>query len=91
MKAENNNIWIKTSDRSPRDFGFEVIGFNEKWIDEDFNPNGTRVCVYGDMGWMIARWDPSDDFWVTDYTEDEYCQSEPPTHWMFIPEKPAII
>lgn len=31
-------------------FGEEVIAFNEKWIDEDFNPNGTRV------GFISRRW-----------------------------------
>ena len=31
--------WNKVSEKE-LPFGEEVIAFNEKWIDEDFNPNG---------------------------------------------------
>lgn len=27
-----------------------------KWIDEDFNPNGTRVGFLGDDGFISAEW-----------------------------------
>lgn len=40
-------MWNKVSEKE-LPYGEEVIAFNKKWIDEDFNPNGTRVrqCVY---------------------------------------------
>ena len=28
----------------------EVIGYNPAWIDEDFNPNGTRIGFLSDYG-----------------------------------------
>ena len=27
-------------------FGVEVVAYHHKWVDEDFNPNGTRVGFY---------------------------------------------
>lgn len=59
----------------------EVIGFSERWIDEDFNPNGTRVCFKHDDGtWTSAKW--------IDYL-DTYSNDEEifPTHYILIPEK----
>lgn len=38
--------WNKVSEKE-LPHGEEVIAFNEKWIDEDFNPNGTRVGFFG--------------------------------------------
>ena len=43
-------MWQKVSERMP-EMGVEVIGYNRDWVDEDFNPNGTRVCFYDDTGW----------------------------------------
>ena len=37
--------WNKVSENEIP-FGEEVIAFNEKWIDEDFNPNGTRIGFF---------------------------------------------
>ena len=88
-KKSVKDEWISVKDNPPA-IGIEIIGFNEKWIDEDFNPNGTRQCVVDDMGWMIARWNASDDYWVTDYTADDDCRSEPPTHWIPIKQNPLI-
>ena len=42
QKMNKNMKWNKVSEKE-LPFGEEVIAFNEKWIDEDFNPNGTRV------------------------------------------------
>ena len=48
-------MWNKVSEKE-LPYGEEVIAFNEKWIDEDFNPNGTRVGLLGDDGFISARW-----------------------------------
>lgn len=54
-------------------FGEEVIAFNEKWIDEDFNPNGTRVGFIQDDGFVSATWNNEDDCYDTCYEEgDDY-------------------
>jgi len=34
----------------------EVIGFNPKWVDEDFNPKGLRVCCFTGEFWQSAKW-----------------------------------
>ena len=47
--------WNKVSEKEIP-FGEEVIAFNEKWIDEDFNPNGTRVGFMQDDGFISATW-----------------------------------
>lgn len=54
-------------------FGEEVIAFNEKWIDEDYNPNGTRVGFIQDDGFVSATWNNEDDCYDTCYEEgDDY-------------------
>ena len=45
--------------------GEEVIAFNEKWIDEDFNPNGTRVGFMQDDGFVSATWNDEQDCYDT--------------------------
>jgi hypothetical protein len=45
--------WIDVKERLP-EIGVEIILFNGKWIDEDFNPNGTRVGFIDDRGWTSA-------------------------------------
>lgn len=57
-------------------FGEEVIAFNEKWIDEDFNPNGTRVGFMQDDGFISATWNNEQDCYDTCYEEgDDYYKS----------------
>lgn len=64
--------------------GVEVIGFNPEWIDEDFNPNGTRACTYFDECWISAKWnDYSDSYNSRD--------SESPTHWCLVPSFKKVI
>lgn len=67
--------------------GLEVIGYNEKWIDEDFNPFGTRVCYIDDYGdWWSAKWDNDQDTWHT-HTKF-WCENGKdfsPTHWKYKP------
>lgn len=37
-----NKGWHKYSEELPP-IGIEVIAYNHKWVNQDFNPNGTRV------------------------------------------------
>lgn len=60
----------------------EVIGFHEKWIHPDFNPNGIRIgFLNGDDKFYSAQWW---DYQDTYQNSDEYF----PTHWMPLPQPP---
>jgi hypothetical protein len=84
--------WIKTSERLPDD-GIEVIGFHEDWVDEDFNPNGTRVCFQNDgERWQSARWYDSQDTYINGEERvfgDKTDGSLAPSHWMPMPSSPV--
>jgi len=81
------NNWILTIECSPPN-GVEVIGYNRDWIDDDFNPNGTRICFVNDQGiWTVARWCNSQDSWYTE-TSDENLVDGKPTHWRKMPRHP---
>lgn len=96
-------MWNKVSEKE-LPYGEEVIAFNEKWIDEDFNPNGTRVGFLGDDGFISAEWDDEYDEYETHYEEgDDYddvpasmldehhkkfAKPNMPTHWMKMPTHP---
>lgn len=98
-----DNIWFSVEDR-PLQVGEEVIGYNPKWIDEDFNPNGTRIGFLMDgIGFCSAKWNNEDDCYDTLYEEgDDYYKGNSfvieqekenalpnmPTHYMFIPKHP---
>ena len=49
------NLWINYKEKEPP-FGVEVIAYHHKWVDEDFNPNGTRVGFLGGDGFISAFW-----------------------------------
>ena len=49
--SDENPNWIKTEDELPPE-GIEVIAFHHKWIDEDFNPNGTRIGFLNGKGFI---------------------------------------
>ena len=64
--------WNKVSEKEIP-FGEEVIAFNEKWIDEDFNPNGTRIGFLQYDGFVSATWNGEDNCYDTCYEEgDDY-------------------
>ena len=64
--------WNKVSEKKIP-FGEEVIAFNEKWIDEDFNPNGTRIGFLQDDGFISATWNDEQDCYDTCSEEgDDY-------------------
>ena len=57
----------------------KLLGYSEEWIDEDFNPDGTRECfINGNLGWTSARYVDYQDC----YIEDE---ESVPTYFMIIP------
>jgi len=70
-----------------QDDAMEVIGFHPEWIDEDFNPNGTRVgFVNADAGFTCARWCNYHDCYETvDNTLENVGDHLMPTHYAFIP------
>ncbi|WP_321978324.1 DUF551 domain-containing protein [Prevotella sp.] len=72
--ADEHPHWHKTSEEMP-EFGVEVIAYHEKWIDEDFNPNGTRVGFIQDDGFTSANWNNEQDCYDTCSIEgDDYYQ-----------------
>ena len=64
--------WNKVSEKEIP-FGVELIAVDEKWIDEDFNPNGTRVGFIQDDGFVSATWNNEDDCYDTCYEEGDDC------------------
>lgn len=96
-------MWNKVSEKE-LPYGEEVIAFNKKWIDEDSNPNGTRVGFLGGRGFISEEWDEEWDEYVTHYEEgDDYndvlasmlyerhkkfAKPNMPTHWMKMPTHP---
>ena len=88
--------WLKYKDKKP-EVGVEVIAFNSKWIDEDFNPNGTRIGFLSDDGFTSAFWWDYQDCYETiskihcegnkDFYRSHIDNTEP-EFWMSIPESP---
>lgn len=84
----------RVEDELPIGLG-EVFGYNEKWIDEDYNTDGICVCYLQDGEpnyWVIAKWCGYHDEWHTresheaqenlgDARED-MPYIDPPTHWI---------
>lgn len=59
------NPWIKWEDKKPKE-GIEVIAYHHKWLDEDFNPNGTRIgFINGDGEFTSAYWWDYQDCYTT--------------------------
>ena len=66
--------WYKVSEH-PIEKGVEVLGYNEKWIDEDYNDNGTRIGFLMDGGesFCSATWNNEKDCYDTCWQEgDDY-------------------
>ena len=47
---EESGAWIEVSEDHPLPYGQEVIGYNKEWVNEDFNPSGTRIGFFSDAG-----------------------------------------
>jgi len=76
--------WISMSENPLTQDTGEVIGFHPDWINEDFNPNGTRIGFIGGKGTFISA------FWL-DY-QDSYTEKDDvmPTHYMIIPSTKSL-
>lgn len=89
--------WKKCKDELPPE-GVEVIAYHHKWIDEDFNPNGTRVgFLNGDGEFTSAYWWDYQDCYQTinksncednkDFFKSHIDNTEP-EYWCYVPELP---
>ena len=93
-----NNQWINCKEEEPP-FGVEVIAYHHKWVDEDFNPNGTRVGFLSDEGFISAFWWDYQDCYET--ISKSHCESNrnfyrshldntEPEFWLPIPKFPEL-
>ena len=89
-----NNMYINYQEQKPP-IGVEVIAYNHKWIDEDFNPNGIRIGFLSDDGFISAFWWDEQDCYETisklhcedneDFFENHIDNTEP-EFWFPIPK-----
>ena len=66
------NRYINYQEQKPP-FGVEVIAYHHKWVDEDFNPNGTRIGFLLDDGFTSAFWWDYQDCYKT--ISKQHCES----------------
>ena len=70
-------VWVKIDADHPLPYGQEVIGYNKEWVEEDFNPSGTRVGFLNDIGFISAKWVNDQDCYTTCSEEgDDYTISQ---------------
>ena len=89
-----NNMYINYQEQKPP-IGVEVIAYNHKWVDEDFNPNGIRIGFLYDDGFTSAFWWDEQDCYETisklqcedneDFFESHIDNTEP-EFWFPIPK-----
>lgn len=73
LQQEEPGVWVKIDAGHPLPYGQEVIGYNKEWVDEDFNPSGTRVGFLTDTGFFSAKWVNDQDCYATCFEEgDDY-------------------
>ena len=98
IKKENNSKlpWINYKEEKPQ-FGIEIIGYHHKWVDEDFNPNGTRIGFLSDDGFTSAFWwDYQDHYEIIRKLDcdnskafyQSHIDNAEPEFWIPIPEPP---
>ncbi len=77
FKQEQPGVWIKIDEDHPLPYGQEVIGYNKEWVNEDFNPSGTRIGFLSDIGFQSAKWNNDQDCYDTPCEEgDDYILSQ---------------
>ena len=90
------NRYINYQEQKPP-FGVEVIAYHHKWVDEDFNPNGTRIGFLSDDEFISAAWLDEHDCYETIsklHCEDEenffedYIDNTEPEFWYPMPKCP---
>lgn len=73
LQQEESEVWVKIDAEHPLPYCQEVIGYNKEWVDEDFNPSGTRVGFLTDTGFLSAMWVNDQDCYTTCFEEgDDY-------------------
>ena len=91
-------LWIDYKKKEPP-FGVEVIAYHHKWVDEDFNPNGTRIGFLSDDGFVSAVWLNEHDCYETIsklHCEDDedffefYIDNTEPEFWYPMPKCPKL-
>ena len=70
--ANSKSPWINYKEEKPP-FGVEVIAYHHKWVDEDFNSNGTRIGFLSDEGFTSAFWWDYQDCYKT--ISKQHCES----------------
>lgn len=77
LQQEEPEVWVKIDADHPLPYAQEVIGYNKEWVDEDFNPSGTRVGFLTDTGFFSAKWVNDQDCYATCFEEgDDYKVSQ---------------
>lgn len=73
LQQEESAVWVKIDADHPLPYGQEVIGYNKEWVEEDFNPSGTRIGFLSDIGFISAKWVNDQDCYTTCSEEgDDY-------------------
>lgn len=100
--ADNNptSHWISMKDKKPEE-GVEVIAYHHKWVNEDFNPNGTRIGFINGNGEFTSAywWDYQDSYLSINLStclEDKeifenLIDNVEPEFWMSIPKSPKCL
>lgn len=89
---EESHRWISVDEELPPN-GEEVLFYNEKWIDEDFNQKGVRIGFKCEGDYITAHWWSYQDCYIT--ISHNECDDNPtfskktkdninPTHWRSI-------
>ena len=88
------NRYINYQEQKPP-FGVEVVAYHHKWVDEDFNPTGTRVSFLGGDGFISAFWWDYQDCYETisklhcESNKDFYrshIDNTEPEFWAYLPK-----
>lgn len=96
---DEENEWHSVADGDLPPIGEEVIGYSKDWVDEDFNPRGTRACFLTDNGWISAMWWDYQDTYITISDIDiesnksffeHHIGKVNPTLWAHYPNLPKI-
>ena len=73
LQHEAPGARVKIDADHPLPYGQEVIGYNKEWVEEDFNPSGTRIGFLSDIGFISAKWVNDQDCYTTCSEEgDDY-------------------
>lgn len=95
-EQDKQNPWVLIKKDTIIPDRVELLLYNEKWIDKDFNPNGTRVGFKCDLtNWTSAQYVDMHDTYFTRYADEDNesfklskANDQIPTHYkLIIPPK----